>query len=102
MYVAVDEAHCVKVWGAEFRPQFREIEELRSIILSGVNIMALTATATIETFHTVVQQLSMCKPVLVGMPPNRGNIMFQRLTSGLHSRELEVLPQDCYICEAIL
>lgn len=74
--VAVDEAHCVKVWGAEFRPTFAEIGDLRSVIPSGVNVIALTATATTETFHIVVQQLSMVNPVLVAIPPHRQNINF--------------------------
>lgn len=74
--VAVDEAHCVKVWGEQFRPTFSQIGDLRSIIPSGVNILALTATATAETFHTVSHQLSMVKPVLVGLPPHRQNIVF--------------------------
>ena len=75
--VAVDEAHCVKLWGGVFRPQFAEIGVLRSIIPSAVHILALTATATKETFYVISNQLSMVKPVLVGLPPNRENIMFE-------------------------
>ena len=45
---AVDEAHCIKVWGAEFRPTFAEIGNLHSIIPSNVKLIALTATATSE------------------------------------------------------
>lgn len=74
--VAVDEAHCMKVWGTDFRPTFSEIGDLQSIIPSGVNVIALTATATAETFHIVVQKLSMVNPVLVAIPPHRQNIKF--------------------------
>ena len=41
--VVVDEAHCVKTWGDEFRTAFAHIGELRSLIPSRVNILALTA-----------------------------------------------------------
>lgn len=36
--------------------------------------MALTATATFDTFHVVTQRLSMIKPVTVAISPNRQNI----------------------------
>ena len=42
--LVVDEAHCVKIWGDEFRLAFAHIGGLRSVIPSNVNILALTAT----------------------------------------------------------
>ena len=36
--------------------------------------MALTATATTETYHIVTQRLSMKDAVLVAVPPFRDNI----------------------------
>ena len=47
----VDEAHCVKLGGDEFRKVFSQVGELRSLLPTGVNIMALKATATTETFQ---------------------------------------------------
>jgi len=64
--LVVDEAHCIKTWlviydlysvfildqyfrGHDFRKAFADIGELRSIIPSNVNVMALTATATLDT-----------------------------------------------------
>ncbi len=61
--LAIDEAHCVKIWGEKFRPTFSEIGDLRSIIPSGINVLALTATATTETYNIISHQLSMMKPV---------------------------------------
>jgi len=68
--VAVDEAHCVKVWGTEFRPTLAEIGKSCSIISNSVNDVALTATATTETFHIVVQKFPMVNPVLVAIFPH--------------------------------
>jgi bloom syndrome protein len=39
--------------------------------------MALTATATNETYQTVCQRLSLADPVLVGSEPNRDNITYE-------------------------
>ncbi len=74
--LVVDEAHCVKTWGDQFRRTFAMIGDLRSLLPTGVHIMALTATATSETFHIVSAKLSMHEPTLVAMPPDRGNISY--------------------------
>ena len=39
--LVVDEAHCVKTWGDEFRTVFSEIGNLRSLIPNSVHILAL-------------------------------------------------------------
>ena len=60
--------------GDTFRSAFANIGEIRCLIPSDVNIIALTATATMETFHAVCQRLSLFKPVIVAVSPNRMNI----------------------------
>lgn len=50
--VAVDEAHCISQWGYDFRPAYLNIAEVRPL-LEGINIIALTATAT----HAVKQDI---------------------------------------------
>lgn len=74
--LVVDEAHCIKMWGDEFRKAFAMIGDLRSVIPSGVNVMALTATATSETYHCALKHLAMKDTVLVALPPDRGNIKY--------------------------
>lgn len=74
--LVVDEAHCIKLWGEQFRRTFSVIGNLRSIVPSNVNVMALTATATIDTYQCALKQLSMTDPVLVSLPPDRGNIVY--------------------------
>ena len=75
--VVVDEAHCVRTWGDQFRTTFAQIGDLRSLIPSAVHIMALTATATMETFYVVTHRLSMDEPTLIALPPYRDNIAYR-------------------------
>jgi len=43
--LAVDEAHCISEWGHDFRPEYRQLRELRARFPQAV-CLALTATAT--------------------------------------------------------
>ena len=74
--VIVDEAHCVKTWGDKFRRAFSKLGELRSIIPPGINVMALTATATQKTIHIIKNRLSMENPVVISCTPFRNNISY--------------------------
>ena len=60
--------------GDKFHTVFAQIGEVRCLIPSNVNVMALTATTTIETFQVVSQRLALHKPVTVAVSPNRVNI----------------------------
>ena len=62
--LVIDEAHCVKTWGDSFRKAFAEIGDVRSIVTSSVNVLALMATATKETY-VIVKRLSLENPTVI-------------------------------------
>jgi ATP-dependent DNA helicase RecQ len=59
--LAVDEAHCISEWGHDFRPEYRQLAELRALF-PRVPMMALTATATDRVRQDIVTLLTLREP----------------------------------------
>lgn len=53
---AVDEAHCISLWGHDFRPDYSRLGEVRRALGSPLTL-ALTATATAEVQNDIVRSL---------------------------------------------
>jgi ATP-dependent DNA helicase RecQ len=63
---AIDEAHCISHWGHDFRPEYRQLRELRTLY-PDASIHAYTATATERVRRDIVEQLGLRNPeVLIG------------------------------------
>ena len=76
--LAVDEAHCISQWGYDFRPPYLQIAELR-VLIPGVPIMALTATATPEVAADIQQKLEMKEPAFFQQSFLRANLSYSVL-----------------------
>jgi ATP-dependent DNA helicase RecQ len=55
--VVVDEAHCISVWGHDFRPAFRRIISLVKLLPKGFPVLATTATATKRVEQDIAGQI---------------------------------------------
>jgi len=67
--VVVDEAHCISVWGHDFRPSFKRIINLVNLLPKGLPVLATTATATKRVEADIAQQMGSNFTVI------RGNLM---------------------------
>ena len=55
--IVVDEAHCISVWGHDFRPAFRRIITLVKLLPRDLPVMAATATATPRVEKDIAEQI---------------------------------------------
>ena len=76
--LVVDEAHCISHWGHDFRPEYRQIGELRHSA-PHIPIQAYTATATPAVRADIVEQLSLERPELLVGDFDRPNLTYRFL-----------------------
>ncbi len=74
--IAIDEAHCISEWGHDFRPEYRELKKLRTL-LPNVPTMALTATATTRVREDILKQLKLRDPQIYVASFDRPNLTYR-------------------------
>ena len=93
--VAIDEAHCISMWGHDFRPDYRRLRE-RVPALRPAPVIALTATATPRVQRDIIQQLGLedCKESIHGFRRENLEIELVEITPSLRPPALLRLLQD--------
>jgi ATP-dependent DNA helicase RecQ len=74
--IAVDEAHCISEWGAEFRPEYRMLGALRDRF-PDVPVLALTASATPRVAEDIVKHVRLREPARFHASFNRPNLFYR-------------------------
>lgn len=75
-FFAVDEAHCISEWGHDFRPEYRKIRPLISMI-GEFPVIALTATATPKVQHDIQKNLGILDACVFRSSFNRKNLYYE-------------------------
>lgn len=73
---AVDEAHCVSMWGHDFRPEYMRLKEVREK-LGNPPCIALTATATEDVRQEIIENLGLIDPTITVTGFDRPNLSYQ-------------------------
>lgn len=90
--IAIDEAHCVSVWGHEFRPEYRLMTNLSSMF-PNVPRIALTATADPTTRQDIVASLGMPNAHVLQASFHRTNLFIRALPKDGETKQLLMILQ---------
>ncbi len=93
--VAVDEAHCVSMWGNDFRPEYLNLARLRDAFID-IPFIALTATADASTQQDICQQLHLKDPKIFISSFERKNITLSASPANKRIDTIEALIRRNY------
>jgi ATP-dependent DNA helicase RecQ len=87
-FIAIDEAHCTSQWGHDFRPEYRQLAQLRQR-WPGVGLHAFTATATARVRRDIVTQLALRQPAELVGSFDRPNLVYRVLARSNAKRQIQ-------------
>ena len=83
-FVTIDEAHCIDSWEIGFRPSYNRLGELKKL---GVNIAAVTGTATPDTVQFLISNLTLTNCKIIKTSFLRENIFIEVLEKGEKAKQ---------------
>lgn len=104
--MVVDEAHCISLWGNDFRPHYKKIgralDYLDRILGRHVQRVAMTATATTSTCQEISTSLFPCGAETLNLTKIRENIGFHVIQSVSRKEDLLALLRNGVKGQAII
>jgi ATP-dependent DNA helicase RecQ len=86
--IVIDEAHCISLWGHDFRPQYLKLRDWVAKLEQRPQIIALTATATPTVQQEIIEFLNLKNPVRVNQSSVRDNLAVQVLLRNSPTKKL--------------
>jgi ATP-dependent DNA helicase RecQ len=90
--IAIDEAHCVSMWGHDFRPEYRALGFLKQTF-PGLGVHAYTATATDQVRQDIARQLRLEDPEIIVGSFDRPNLLYRA------ERRVRKIDQICRVLD---
>ncbi len=78
--IAIDEAHCISMWGHDFRPDYTRIKNFITTLPTSTIIAAFTATATKKVRTDIIVNLKLRQPQIFLNSFSRKNLSFHVIT----------------------
>jgi len=91
-FIAIDEVHCVSMWGHNFRPEYRQLGLLKKVF-ADVTIGAYTATATEQVRNDICEQLHLKNPKMLIGSFDRPNLVYKV------RRRANIMKQVCAVLD---
>jgi ATP-dependent DNA helicase RecQ len=91
-FIAIDEAHCVSMWGHNFRPEYRQLGLLKKVF-DDITIGAYTATATEQVRNDIAEQLHLKNPKMLIGSFDRPNLVYKV------RRRANIMKQVCAVLD---
>ena len=93
--LVVDEAHCISDWGHDFRPDYRRIVRIITIMPKGVPVLGTTATANNRVVADIQSQLGQHLLILRG-PLDRESLRLQSIRLPARAERLAWLAHNLH------
>ncbi len=75
--ISIDEAHCISVWGHDFRPSYQNIANFIEKLKKRPVISAFSATANNEVINDIINVLKLNKPNIYKSSFDRKNLFYK-------------------------
>ncbi|MDO4805223.1 MAG: RecQ family ATP-dependent DNA helicase [Lachnospiraceae bacterium] len=75
--ICIDEAHCISLWGLQFRPDYLKIAEFVKILPARPVLAAFTATANADVRDDILSRLDLLSPYVLATGFDRPNLYFE-------------------------